>query len=1273
MIDNFIPYYPDLSGTDNQQVIYNLEEFRSLEADFELENLSGPGTYYKHQIVVARLMNNLDRLFLIHKPGSGKTCTMVGWDELLKENSAVIDQVFYITSNALVTSVKMQILCKCTNGQYITPNILRSSTEQALATNISLSIKKWYTVWTYNELFKAIQGKRSYELDNIFSGKAFNIDEVDNIIPLKNKKKKGDIGENREDFEFHHDISRIDEPSTLNSSSEYIQFWRLFHSINRSKVIIATATPMKNRVYELFMLCNLLLPSDNQMNVQKLSSKEGNYVKSDFTNLKFYAPYFTNLFSYIGSPNTGAYPNYIGSELPIKYNYIEPVTATGETGDVAEWSNSPEFKEKIIPSQIILYKVEMFSLQAEVHYEYTKLSKNSKNFYVVENQITCYVNPSRQYGSSANDKAMNKLIFSNSNDRRQTASKFDFIFNNEIELYNFTKGKPGFSFAYSELTEAGGVYLRDIFLANEYTLVNLSEIDLSNSTICSTATLQTVKMKPGKRIAFVDSSTSSNDRERILNLCGSRANVNGEYVQLLIGSGVLGVGVNIGNALRFYRINPEWNEAAETQTRDRIFRADSYNYVRDLIITKQKTENTYVASDKITIPVNFYNMCSFSRFYTFPLTNISLIFQPASIISTGVQLRIDSTYVAHFVGFYRKLEPYPFSNLKIQNDMIPYTYLDCDYPEPDFLEQELRDSFGKKITVLSIYGMLYLCDLAEYSKTYSILVTQNGYFTEERINGIYENIFSLLGTESFIPLTVEVVSGNEEKYRTAESKSIPISKPLRYAKQYANDCLINAKKNYINPNRDGSVDCDFSRCQYSCVSTIAKEQNDILIRDPTVYFSDSPIFDNFDLLYSSSIIAECAREIIKIIIKEGTLNVNTLFENFLPRYRKYFIFEAINFIITSKKAYRDSFGFVCYVVFNGLILFLKRDYPIEINPLYVGDYINKLIGVTSQIDYLSDQIDADKISVIENYSTEGKSDSESLSDIIKLLKSFDIYGSNQIMLEKSLTRLISHTPLPSDRFVYEFFKSRVYHIQKPNLDVYVHNLSKNTPPTTKYDKANFYIKPKIPFRIFINGKFDNATIEQQKFLEEYAQEYVENIINTIVLHNNPSVRFYISYMENVTGTELFLIDRENKNNTIKIAKGTSQYDNSLTPEIILNMNTYFNSLGIPSNFPEQNYVGIIISFFNIHHFIYEVSRFYTYYINGDYFIVDRSGKNNSGKNIKNLESSFIISMNDYFVSKGYNINFPINNSSGNYRQQIINFFEMNSLVHYFTVKAVMIE
>ena len=1166
-MEKYIPYYPNLDGIEGQKIIYNLEEFHRLQANEEIETLNNPGTYYKHQILVARLMNLVDRLFVIHAPGTGKTCTYVGFDELLKENSAVIDGVYYITSKSLKVSSKMQILCKCTNKTYFTDKIVNAKNETDKLTNISLSLKKWYYVLTYHEFWKELVGKTSEELRLKFSGKAYNIDEIDNIIKSTKKPKnkdndEEDINENNEpDKKFHHDISRIDESDTLNSKSHYVQFWRLFHSIERSKIIIATATPIKNKPYELLLLCNLLLPADNQINIEEIIKPNGKLYNYDFTNLKFYEKYFTNLFSYIGQSNTGAYPNYIGTKLNEKYEYIEPITKNGEIGDIAEWDINPDYIKKTIDSQTIVYKIELFNYQAEAHYKQSSNSKNSNAVEIrEENKISCYVDHNENYGTKAiyhEEDLRNKQYL------RKTASKFEFIYTQENKKWNDTNGKPGFAFVYVYLTETGGVALKNILIANEYEEVNFSNIALTSPKVCGETSMKNFAMEKKKRFAFIDSNINPNDRERILSLCSSKENVNGEYIQILIGSEVLAVGVNVGNALRYYRINPEWHEASEKQTRDRVFRADSHNYIKEQIIEKQKREGTYVKGENINIPVDFYNMCSFSRFYF--LKNNSNVIKKEYLENN----RLLSGNIVYFVGFCKNGVFENGISLNILDD-IPYKKYNLYYPKKIDIKSRLIDSFGKKITVISYCNFLYLVDIEDCLNEYHVIVTIDGNFNKIREKGEYNNRFYLLGKQDeyvFIPLTMKLESGNEEEYKTSESKAIPSRKLLHYAKQYATDCLLNYNRNYNKNNIDGSVECDFGRCKYKCA--VNYEENIMN------YSNDSLFLDNFEILYSKGIIDECINEIIKMLSKNGSLTKDELYKNLIDKYREFFIYEAVYSLIYNKKTYRDNFGFLCYISFNGQSLFLKREYPSEIEKYDVGSYFNKLIAIDSNINYpIDDKFDMNVINQIENYRQTASPE----YDIFSLLESIKFYQNKFNLIEKSIERLINGNSIYADNIIYNIFKSQIFEYEEQ----YVHNISKNPLSKTRYDIKDYYIKMTKPFRIYDktlmdkNGKIGiwrDVTLNEQEYYKDRISNYIKNIISNTMKWRNISSQYYMYYINNV----YYIMD------TISTTNIGKSLESTLPKEFIQSINTYFGT-----NFPYTNYKADIIDFFKrinlVHYF-----------------------------------------------------------------------------------------
>ena len=1122
-MEKFIPYYPNLNGVDGQEIIYNLEEFNTLQLSEQMESIGGPGTYYKHQITVSRLMTMVDRLFAIHEPGSGKTCMFVGWDEFLKDNSAVIDHIYFVTAASLIVSSKMQMLCKCTNKTYITENIINSKDSTQRLTNITLSLKKWYNVLTYNDLAKLVIGKTSEELKNEFSGKAFNIDEVDN---LNVNKADNDI------INFHFDVKKIDDDGTINSKSDYIQFWRLFHSIERSKVIIATATPIKNNSYELFILCNLLLPSDKQINIFNLSQIVKDDIREyDYKNLKYFEPYFSNLFSYVAQGYTGAYPRYNGEKLNRKYLYPTPFVNEGDiiifNTDKAEWSDNPDFINKTYESQIIVYKIEMFNNQAETFYE--ERLKN-QSLFTNEELISYYVDDNMVFGT---DAIVTKNFFQSEENIRRSASKFAFIFKNEQKMWEETNGKPGFAFIYLTKTNAGGVRLAENLTQNGYEEFDVRTTGGGSISVCGSVSLTSLNIAPKKRFSFITSEIGENERDKILSFCSSYQNRNGEYVQMLIGSEVLAVGVNVGNAVRYYRFGPEWNEAREKQTRDRVFRADSHNHIKNDIINELKRKDEY--TDQIPdIPVDFYNMCSYCRYYF--IDTRSIINGIDDKISNG---RIISKYITHFVGF-----PTGNLNLPIYDDGNGLTHdkYNLDYYNMDEIIRRIKN---KDKFIISFTNILYIVDI-NIIKDYCLLITEDGFYNKEKTIGEYNDHYYLFYNNELHSIKMKLMSIDEIIYETSEKKSLSAKKFLRYAKQYASDCLINYNRNMKKKSYDGSADCDFGRCQYKCAIDVKNSIN------PLHHKSNSKFYDNFEILYSKGIIDECKNEIVKIVFENKSIFIDELYKILLLRYRDTFIYEAIYLILYEKTPYRDDFGFLIYITYNNTSLFLKREYPIEIENDDLGEYANKLIGIDSDISFHVDFTkDNQVIDNIRNYRLTGNQ--IDLKNIYKLLNSI-IYKKIVLnFIEESISRLIEGKGNQIDNIIYHIYESNIFNIKNNNIIYYVHNILERLSSNTQFSKVNSYIKMTSTFKKYIGNNewvvIDNK--EEEKVISEDAKKQVnEKIKNAMKINIRGQILESKIFMYYIDGN-YFILDSRMKNNNGK------NIDTKIEENILYQISNYF--------------------------------------------------------------------------------------------------------------------
>jgi hypothetical protein len=1113
-LESCIPFYPDLQRSDAQKLLYNMEEYHILEASSEKEEIE-PGKYFKDQVVVSRLMTSLDRLFVIAAPGTGKTCKMVFWDELLKKDSVTIDRIIYVTSKSLIISAKNQILCKCTNNIYLNDKIRNSKNATEERGNTTRSLGTWYSIMTYTDLYETAVGKTSTELKELYSNKAFNIDEVNNLIPLEYEDKKSDT-----DFmklsDFSYDIADIDVESVKNAKSKYIQFWRIFHSIAGSKVIISSATPMKNRTIEIFILCNLLLSAERQIPIKKLLFKESrnDYYKYDLTNCKYYESYFNGLFSYIAAPYTGAYPNYIGIINASIYEYPEPDN---------EWSDNPTFTMLSFPGQTVIYYCEMYSYQAEMYYLKFLKERTLDQYHKVEDSINCFVDDSLQYGNMTpyNDKKCDDECFRKLRDRAfrsKASAKFNIIFEQEKTLYDSTYGKPGCAAIYIEATESGGYALKNYFLSNDYEELKIQDIVMKEHRVCEADKIQNFTITKGKRIVFLDSKISYGDIEKIIEVFNSPQNIDGEYIQLLIGSKIISVGVNIFNVLRVYRINGEWNEAQAKQSRDRFFRANSHDNLRKRIIAQQKREGTFLSNDNITIPVDFYNFCSYCRFYT-----INSSFHEYIDTTRLIENRLDSNAIFYFVGFAEEGQKISnrsmINNYKFYHDssIKPYEELKLRYT---LSYEDIIANLDQKNLIVMSNGMLYQIKRSQLlEKNYHLLFKDDGHFQFPCTRGNYTDNFFLLGSQktSFIhglvPLSLQIYSGNEEKYFLTEKKAIPTRKILRYAKQYASDCLINYKRTYNIQDKDGSIECDFNRCQYSCVASMAKEKNDI---QSEIIFSHGSIFyDNYEIMYSSDIITECYDRLIQTISKEGTISFKEIFVKFSDAYRDVFIYEAIYRIIKNRVTFLDIFGYKCYITYNQDSLFGKREYPNVKENRNAGDYIHSLIGIVNNITLgNSTDHDTEIISSIETYFKTGKSSEEISSYLSSMIRSFNNFSSNRMLLENASKRVIDNTTRSSslDLEIYKFYDSQFYKSDINNITYYFHNypLIKNT---TNYNIGNQYMKALNSFRVYINDKWRDATSTEDILYRNIAVQTITKAIEKMITQYNFRSNYYLTYVE----------------------------------------------------------------------------------------------------------------------------------------------------------------
>lgn len=805
MLEELIPYYPDLSHNDAQLILYGMAEFNVLEAKKGIEKRVKPGEYYKHQQVLSRKAMISNRILSLAETGTGKTCGFVSFDELLKDNTDLFKKYYYVTLDNLIDSSKRQIICKCTDNKYINDKGgLKAKKAEILKSNKD-SFKENYVLMNYYELYTEIVGRSAAELREKFGHCVFNLDELPDIINVDfttvtkiENDKDGIIIWNEaisQELIMLNSITDLDDPRIryanknkefnnyeyaekkrielgmdqvfyYNGFAQYIQIWRMLHAVQDiSKVIAGTGTIIKNRPSEALIIANLLLPLDKQFNLSDFSANVFTY------NLKKFTPYLNGLISYVKSSNVVAKAKYMGKKLPIKYKVLYPEDDT---------SDNPRILVREFNSDYTVYKVELFMHQARKFY-FNSEDIMSKKIESKDNQYICYVDTNGSYGTEASNHVGGLNFLSNNIlSRMECSAVFSEIYRIELSAYHkaISEGKegPGVCFNYLPLTDTVLHVLKQIFstgglfdvLSEDKDFEFLTQIS-SGTGYCDMVSSKISYLRPKPRAVFLTGKTSRETIDLILDFAGSPDNVDGKYIQFINGSKVMNVGVNVKNSKRFTRAYSGWNEADDKQAKDRVFREDGFDelrkkYVKDIYEKEGRVVDLYDEEVNQSIAVEVYNMCAFSRFYFIKRSNIEIINSTpvfpsvnlyetknidgninvvSEIINGETNYLLNLGKIYHLIGFT--------DNIKISRYHGIQVLEFCKYGDELILDVEISKDLnnllkGSKYIVLCRAGIIFVHEYNDVFKSAlnNGLILYHDNFMRNYMNGTYIDEFQLI-------------------------------------------------------------------------------------------------------------------------------------------------------------------------------------------------------------------------------------------------------------------------------------------------------------------------------------------------------------------------------------------------------------------------------------------------------------------------------------------------------------------------------------------------
>jgi len=250
---DFIPDYPDISSDQFYQDIYEKKEFYDLRALPDTGPTIGKDSvFFKHQEIIARFIAHwtlYESLLLVHDTGTGKSGSATAvFDGLVQYRPGM--RTLYLSNNdTLLENFKTEILQRSPHLQKMwkaaTLKINITQDNFTLYRNRVLKEARvdFFTYFRFGSML--LKGRTPYI--KMYQNGLIILDEAHHLVV--HDVQKGAVEEGGE--------------------SHYNEIHAFLHAIRDKKVLLMTATPMRNSPAEIAPLFNLILPVRDQLPVGK--------------------------------------------------------------------------------------------------------------------------------------------------------------------------------------------------------------------------------------------------------------------------------------------------------------------------------------------------------------------------------------------------------------------------------------------------------------------------------------------------------------------------------------------------------------------------------------------------------------------------------------------------------------------------------------------------------------------------------------------------------------------------------------------------------------------------------------------------------------------------------------------------------------------------------------------------------------------------------------------------------------------------------------------
>lgn len=576
-------------------------DFRLHEHQSFLSNFINPDTPYKG-------------LLIFHGTGTGKTCAAITIAEKFKPMVEKYNtKIYVLVSGPLIKENWKSELLKCTGETYMkfedkNTYINQTNEKQNKKNAINLALQ-YYKFMSYRSFYRKVLGEKIQE-------------KITKNNKVKKAYRKTDEGEYERDvavdkiYNLDNTIIIVDEAHNLTGNDHGEALKKIIDNSKNLKVLLLSATPMKNLADDIIGLLNFIRPKNDKILREKIFNSNKNYLmdlKNDGLN-------------YLKKMSRG-YVSYLRGADPLTF---------------AERIDKGEIPEGLIFTRVIRCKMLKFQLEtylnavkdmddaldkrseAVANFVFPGLSEDRKKisgYYgrvgisILRNQLkTNYDLINKKIGNDIIEKKTDDSDFMYLAENGKTITgkilklehlkyfsiKFYTVLKKLQKLIQGVKG-PGTAFIYSNLVKVGIDLFQEILIQNGYLEYqeNYSNYSIRQETVCyycgdtfnshqKTDKHKDHKFYPSTFIPVTGKSEENTDRipeekQKILNnVFNNIENKEGKLIKFVLGSKVMNEGITLANVREVHILDVHYNLGKVDQVIGRAIRhCKHYNVTND--------------------------------------------------------------------------------------------------------------------------------------------------------------------------------------------------------------------------------------------------------------------------------------------------------------------------------------------------------------------------------------------------------------------------------------------------------------------------------------------------------------------------------------------------------------------------------------------------------------------------------------------------------------------------------------------------------------------